>query len=275
MIGFVLALVLAAPPPTSLPTDADVVVEVELGGVDLQVEGWAKAKVEVEQEIDGKWTAHLEEDGGRVHVRIDGPPGIPTSGTIKLRVPKGAELQVTARGGDVRGANLHGRATVATINGDVALAGPATQIEIATTTGAVRVDGASGRVDVATISGKVGLLGVKGEAHVESVSGKVEIGKARLDRLQVQTVSGAVEVAGELRKGPHEIDTNSGKVKVAVPRAVALRIVVSSFSGKIVDAFTDPSARHDGEHRRELGKGGGTLEITTFSGEVSLSPLGG
>jgi DUF4097 and DUF4098 domain-containing protein YvlB len=278
MIAVVLALVLggasSAVAPTSLPANADVVVEVELGEVDLQVEGWAKSKVEVDEQIKGGWTAHLEEDGGRVHVRIDGPPGIPSSGTIKLRVPKGAELQVTARGGDVRGANLHGRATVASISGDIAIGGPATQIEIATTTGAVQVDGASGRVDVATISGKVGLAGVKGEIHVETVSGKIDITKARLERLQVETVSGAVEFAGELRKGPHAIATHSGKVKVAVPRTVPLRIVVSTFSGRITDAFGDPPGRHDDEHRRELGKGGGTLEITTFSGDILLRPPG-
>jgi hypothetical protein len=94
----------AAPRPTSLPTASDVVVEVDGGAVDVEIEGWAKAKVEVDEDIAAGWTAHLEEDGARVRVRLDGPPGMPQSGTLKLRVPKGAELQVTTRGGDVRGA---------------------------------------------------------------------------------------------------------------------------------------------------------------------------
>lgn len=272
----VLAPALAAPPSkppsTSMPARADVVVEVELGEVDLEVEGWTRAKVEVDEDVAGGWTARLEEDGDRVVVRIDGPPGIPASGTLKLRVPKGADLQITARSGDVRGVNLHGRASVASIGGDVRISGPATRVEVATTTGDVRLDGANGRVDVATVSGDVGLVGIRGELRTESVSGDIELGKVRLERLQATTVSGKVELGGELRKGPHRIDTNSGDVRVVLPRTLALRILVSSFSGTISDAFADPPSRHDGSHRRDLGKGGGTLEISTFSGDVTLAP---
>ncbi|HET6583125.1 MAG TPA: DUF4097 family beta strand repeat-containing protein, partial [Nannocystaceae bacterium] len=249
-------------------------VEVELGEVDLEVEGWAKAKVEVTEDIAGGWTARLEEEGARVVVRIDGPPGIPTGGTLKLRVPKGADLQLTSRGGDVRGVNLHGRASVASIGGDVRLSGPATRVEVATTSGEIRIDGANGRVDVATVSGKLALAGIKGELRAQSVSGDVEIDKARIDRLQLTTVSGDVELTGELRKGPHGIDTNSGDVRVTLPRNLALRIVVSSFSGTISDGFADPPGKHEGSHRRELGKGGATLEISTFSGDVKLVPQG-
>jgi DUF4097 and DUF4098 domain-containing protein YvlB len=255
-----------------LAARTDVVVEVELGELDLVVEGWAKTKVEVTEDIAGGWTARLEEDGGRVHVRIDGPPGIPTTGTLELRVPKGAELQVTTRGGDVRGVNLHGRANVASIGGDVSIAGPGTRIEIATTSGEVTLDGSNGRVDVATISGDVTLSGVRGELHVETVSGDIEAAKTRLDRTQLATISGDVGIAAELRKGPHRIDTNSGDVEVKLPRAVALRILVSSFSGAIRDLFATPPTNHEGSHKRELGKGGGTLEISTFSGDVTLAP---
>jgi len=161
---------------------------------------------------------------------------------------------------------------VATISGDVTLAGPATRVEISTTGGEVALDGANGRIDVATINGDVRLSGVKGELHVETVSGDVEATKTRLDRTQLATISGDVELTAELRKGPHRIDTNSGDVKVVVPRSAALRILVSSFSGTIRDAFADPPGDHEGSHKRELGKGGGTLEISTFSGDVTLAP---
>ncbi len=267
----------AAPPPVeppvrTKPAPADVVVEVELGEVDLEVEGWAKAKIEVDEDIAAGWTARLEKDGDRFVVRIDGPPGIPTGGTLKLRVPKGAELLITARTGDVRGVNLHGRAAVASISGDVEISGPATRVEVATTSGEVRLDGANGRVDVETVSGNLALSRIKGELRAQSVSGDIEIGKAQLDRLQLMTVSGDVEVAGELRKGPHGIDTNSGDVRVTLPRNLALRILVSSFSGEINDGFAEPPSRHRGSYRRDLGKGGGTLEISMFSGDVTLAP---
>ena len=256
----------------SVPAKAYVVVEVELGELDLEVAGWAKDKVEVDEEVGGGWSARLDESGGRVRVRFDGPPGIPTHGTVRLRMPKNAELQVSTRNGDVRAVEFGGRATIAAIAGDISVSGPAKQLEVATTSGAVEIAGANGRVDVATVNGRVQAASVGGDLHVETVSGRVEVAKAKLDRLELDTVSGDIEVGAELRKGPHRIDTNSGRITLTVPRTSALRIAIATFSGKIVDRFESPTLRTRGKHQRELGKGGGTLEVASFSGDVELAP---
>lgn len=256
----------------SVPAKADVVVEVELGELDLEVAGWAKEKVEVDADVGGAWIARLDESGGRVRVRFDGPPGIPMRGTVRLRMPKSAELQVSTRNGDVRAVDFGGRATIAAIAGDISVSGPAKQLEVATTSGAVEIAGANGRVDVATVNGRVQAAGVGGDLHVETVSGRIEIAKAKLDRLELDTVSGDIEVGAELRKGPHRIDTNSGDVMLTLPTTNPLRIAISTFSGKIIDRFEQPARRTRGKHQRELGKGGGTLEVASFSGDVELAP---
>ncbi|HWB81543.1 MAG TPA: DUF4097 family beta strand repeat-containing protein [Nannocystaceae bacterium] len=264
-------LLLALADAPSVPAKADVVVEVELGELDLEVAGWTKEKVEVDADVGGGWSARLDESGGRVRVRFDGPPGIPTRGTVRLRMPKGAELQVSTRNGDVHAVDFGGRATIASIAGEVSVRGPAKQLEVATTSGAVEIAGADGRVDVATVNGRVQAANVGGDLHVETVSGRIEIAKAKLDRLELDTVSGDIEVGAELRKGPHRIDTNSGAVALTLPRSLALRIAIATFSGKIVDRFETPTLRTRGRHQRELGKGGGTLEVASFSGDVELS----
>ncbi len=265
----------AEAPRTSVPVRADVVVEVELGELDLEVVGWARSKVEVDPDVGARWTARLEEADGRVRVRFDGPPGIPTRGTVRMRLPKGAELQVTSRAGDVKAVDFAGRATIASIAGEVSVRGAAKQIEVATTSGAIEVVGAAGRVELASVSGQVQVAGMAGELRVESISGRVEIAKSRIDRLELDTVSGNVEVGAELRNGPHRVDTHSGAVALHVPRTSALRIAISSFSGKIRDRFEAPAKRVRGTHRRELGKGGGTLDIASFSGDVEIGPRGG
>jgi hypothetical protein len=262
----------AEAPRTSVPAKADVVVEVELGELDLEVAGWVREKVEVDEDVGARWTARLEEDGGRVRVRFDGPPGIPTKGTVRLRLPKSAELQVSSRNGSVRAVDFAGRATIAAIAGDISVSGPAKQLEVATTSGAIEIAGADGRVDVATISGGVQAAGIAGDLHIESVSGRVEIANGKLDRLELDTVSGDIEVGAELRKGPHRIDTSSGSVTLTLPRTTALRIVIASFSGTIVDRFDQPATRTRGKHQRELGKGGGLLEVASFSGDIALAP---
>jgi DUF4097 and DUF4098 domain-containing protein YvlB len=262
----------ASAPRGAVTAAPDVVVEADLGELDLEVVGWAQKKVEVDEAVGGGWIARLDESGGRVRVRFEGPPGIPTRGTVRLRVPKAAELQVTTRKGEVRAADFAGRATITSITGAVSVTGPAEEVEVATTSGAIEIAGARGRVDVATVSGRVQASAVAGELRVETVSGNVEIAKAKLDRLELDTVSGDVEIGGELRKGPHRVETNSGDVVLTVPRDTALRIAITSFSGKILDRFDNPATKLRGSHRRELGKGGGTLDIASFSGDVSIAP---
>jgi DUF4097 and DUF4098 domain-containing protein YvlB len=145
-----------------------------------------------------------------------------------------------------------------------------TRVDVATTNGAVEVQGARGLVDIATVSGEVRARDVRGELRVESVSGKVDIDEVALDVARVSTVSSKVELAATLRRGPHRIETASGEVRVTVPRDAALRIFVTSFSGDIVDELGRGRESHARKHGRELGKGGGTLEIATFSGKVTL-----
>jgi DUF4097 and DUF4098 domain-containing protein YvlB len=261
----------AAPATThSVATRANVVVEATLGQVDLEVEGWAKPRVELEADVGKGSVARLEVDGDRVRVVIDGP-GVPGRGRVRLRVPKGAELQVATIGGDVSGEHLAGRTAVSTISGDVRIAGSATRVDVATTSGDIEVAGAKGRVDLATVDGTVRARDVGGELRVESISGEVEVDHATLDRLRVSTVSARVVVDATLRSGPHRLETSSGDVRLAVPRDAALRIAVSTFTGEIVDELGGARGTHDRKHRRELGKGGGPLEIATLSGDVTLA----
>jgi len=255
----------------SVPAPAGVVVDIWLGEIDLVVEGWTKPKVEMEAALRGKFTPRLEKDGDRVHVHFDGL-GIPSGGTVTLRVPQGAELQVRTRGGDVQAKQLRGRISVASTSGDVAIAGAPTGVEVATVNGDVSLVGANGRAQIATVSGDVEVANARGELRVETVSGEVDVTRAKLGRLQAASVSGEVRIAGELGKGPHRVDTNSGEVRLTVPRTAALRIAASTFSGDIVDAFVEPRQSHERSHARELGKGGGLLEIMTFSGDVELRP---
>lgn len=255
---------------TSVAAPADVVVDIWLGEIDLVVQGGAKGKVELDAKVSGAFTPKLEKDGSRVHVRFDGL-GIPRGGSVTLRVPTGAELQIRTRNGDVEASKLGGRISIATTSGEVDIAGSPKQVEVATINGDVTLRGANGRVEIATVSGDVEVTNARGELRVETVSGGVEVTRARLDRLQVATVSGDAELGVELGKGPHRIDVNSGDVRLRVPKTVPLRIEVTTFSGTIADGLASPPVSRERSHARELGKGGGVLAIGTFSGDVDLA----
>jgi len=256
----------------SLAVAPDVVVDATIDDLDLEIEGWSQARVEIESGLGDGFVARLEQDGGRVHIRFTGP-GVPRNGSLRMRLPTSADLQIRARKGDVDARQINGRITVTSVSGDVQIHGTPTRVEVASTSGDVELRGAVGRVEIATISGDVDARRLRGEVAIETVSGDIELRETEVDCLQVSGVSGDVAFGGRLGKGPHQICSHSGDVAIAVPPSAPLRIEVTTFSGAIVDELVKPPRLRSGEYSRELGSGGGALEISTFSGDVHLAAV--
>jgi DUF4097 and DUF4098 domain-containing protein YvlB len=136
----------------------------------------------------------------------------------------------------------------------------------------VTLRGMGHRVLVNTISGTIEAYEVAGDVRMNSVSGPIRMQSERLDRLDVKTISGDVDVTGKLAKGPHKIDAEVGAVKVRVSTDAPLSIEVTTASGTITDAFSDPPTRAKTRHQRNLAGGGPVLRVETVAGNIELAP---
>jgi DUF4097 and DUF4098 domain-containing protein YvlB len=203
-------------------------------------------------------------------VRISGPPVPPGSGTLVVRVPKRSEVHITTRTGDVEVSGLEGSAIVETLSADIEVHDRPRALELVTTSGDIEVAGVGERLHAASVSGDVVVANASGRADIETISGKISIDGVGLTGLRASTVSGNIASRGPLAgKGPYGIETNSGDVDVRLPAASALAIVVDTFSGRIKNGLS--SATASGRHfELQVGKGGPTLRVATFSGDVHL-----
>lgn len=126
------------------------------------------------------------------------------------------------------------------------------ELEIEVVSASVDVDGTAGRrLSVESVSGALRLAGQPGECDLSSVSGRIEVGGCR-ERLDVESVSGNVRVresGGEL-----EFETVSGDIDVETVRY--RKLSAGTVSGTIaIRGELDPDGR---------------VEIESMSGDVAL-----
>lgn len=195
-----------------------------------------------------------------------------TSGVaVRVAVPAGSDVEVSARSGDVRATGRLAEVTaecgsgqiavenatmaVATAgSGDVAL-GDVGAGKLRTGSGAVRVDRVRGDLDVRAGSGDITVGSVGGEVTVAAASGDVEVREA-LASTRITTASGDATVHRAV-EGELEIRTASGDIALAVAEGTAVFLDCSSVSGRVRSALepTDapaPDARQLVVHARTV-----------------------
>lgn len=138
---------------------------------------------------------------------------------------------------------------------------------------------------VDTVSAPVRASGLTAKAcEVDGVSGDVTFIDCSFDEVEMDTVSGALQLSGQadsiefdgvsggmnldLLQTPRKIstDTISGSVHLTLPRDAAFSVELDSVSGKLENEF---SSIKSGD-TYYCGQGGGTFQFDSVSGDVTI-----
>lgn len=137
---------------------------------------------------------------------------------------------------------------------------------------------ASARLDeISLVNSSLEIAGVTGGVRGETVNGRIRAtglaGGARLS-----TVNGSLEVAiGQLAAGDAvELESVNGRIELTLPASTAARINAKSVNGAISNDFGLEAEKHRG-HGHELhgrvGDGGGSVELSTVNGRITIRKL--
>ncbi len=262
---------------------------------DIEIAVWKEAQVKIEalktskapslekaKENAAKVTIEVVKEGDLVRVETIYPKrtggfwrgdDLRVSVDYKVWVPDQAAVELKSVSGDVDVAALGGTARIECVSGDIELAGAA-GAEIKLTSGDLVLRNVGGDVFIKAVSGDIGVTGVKGSVQADAVSGDIELRDiAGARTVDVKTVSGNVTYVGALEAGGrYELKTHSGDVRMTVPADAAFEFDASTFNGSIETDFEIKvvgkiSPR---EVRGTVGKGGATVTMKSFSGDVEL-----
>jgi len=263
------------------------------GDIDIAV--WKEAQVKIEavktskagtlekaKENAAKVTIEVTKEGDLVLVEtkypkqngsIWGGDRISVSVDYKIWVPDQAAVEVKSVSGDVVVAALGGKAKVDSVSGNVTLHGAA-GAEIKLVSGDLEVENIAGDAFIKAVSGNIGVTRIKGSVEADAVSGDIELRDvSEAQSVDVKTVSGNVTYAGSIKAGGrYELKTHSGDVVMHIPADAGFDFEANTFSGSIDSDFeiTVSGKISPKEIRGTVGKGGATIVLKSFSGNVVL-----
>ena len=151
---------------------------------------------------------------------------------VQARVPQGSSVQIVTAAGDAKLDGSFGALEAKSASGDLAVTGivdgDATAKNVS---GDVRLPHVTGDLDMRTVSGNVAAESVDGSVSAKSVSGNVRVGSLRQGQVNVQSVSGDVDLG--IASGT-SIDVDAGSASGALISEVPLSDTPSDEPGPTV-----------------------------------------
>ena len=224
----------------------------------IRIVGWARA----EMKINGAGALNVEvsEDRARVSVSM-APSG--EEGLLELFVPAGSQLHVTSIRGPLGVSEITGALRLATVDADVTVKGSPKHVEAESVSGRVDLDLATCDVRASSVSASVRVQchDKVSRVWVKTVSGPIAVKGTSFERLELRSVSGAVDADGKISgDGPFELRSHSGSVSLDVPKGTPL--VVDARTRGRVDV--KPAASDAGASSAP------TVTLRSFSGDVRV-----
>lgn len=268
--------------------DDDVRIDVSNVKGAVNVTAWEKDEVSISGTLgNGAKRLAVDGEGGHLSVKVEGPDkskgwlnwGSDSSmeeSVLNLKVPRKASLEINVVSAAVVVSDLAGGdVTVDSVSGRVRVGSESRRVRIESVSGDVEFDGKAGEAEVQTVSGDVRARGVGGRTRFETVSGAVRVvASAPLSDTSAGTVSGDIEISGELGKGGRmHIETMSGDVRIGFASNLSARIQAESFSGTLRSDFGTVEKREHGPGSSldvRVGDGEGDVDVDSFSGDVTL-----
>ncbi len=162
-----------------------------------------------------------------------------------------------------------------TVSGELAISGTRGPADVHGVSGDVTIDDLQGPMRLQTVSGHANVRSFAGAVDANSVSGEVSFQASRLRGASVVTVSGDVELDGDLEGDEdHRIKTISGDVDLAIS-GPAYTIEFKSMSGD-VDTRLEADVTRDGRRDKtvRIGSGGTRVRVKTVSGDLRIRRSG-
>lgn len=267
---------------------------------DLSVEGWDKDKVSVVGTLDEKTKEFVFDVSGQdtqITVKI---PSNNTSwygndgSDLKVMVPKGSQVDISTVSTEVRLNNIRGGVDMSGVSGDVRIQNVSERLRVRNVSGEItisdvdtyaRIKTVSGEIEARsvsggafhTVSGEILLRDVTDEIDVESVSGDIEVIGSSIASARGHSVSGDIDLEIELiDEALVEFDSVSGSVRLQLDGKLNHKFDLETGSGSIRNRITSDKPKkskyiRDEQLRFTVGKGEGQINVSTRSGDISVS----
>jgi hypothetical protein len=264
--------------------DVRVDIEILSGQIELRA-------IDVSQvRVRAKGGIQVDGSRGRVSLRAPSTGWLPwprgMDVELVVEVPRKSRITARTVNGRIKAQDVEGELLLHAANGEIEVKGAPQQAHLETMTSAIKFEGDHSEVVARTLNGEIALSGVSGEVEATTVSGRIRVEGDEIERAELRTMSGEIELDSSLAKGARvDAKSYSGQVRLRLPENTSARFEVQSFSGGVHSEFasqlTDDQSGFGpwsyGPGRRlsfVVGDGDARVSIESFSGGVRIESAG-
>ena len=254
---------------------------------DITVSNWDKNEIEItaikrgrrERDLDDA-TIHIRQIDGNIRIitRHDREFSLFRSGSVsvyyQITVPAKASVRVKSISGDVEVRKIGGFLNVETVSGEIRVRVAENDVRCKSISGDIDLEYIHGDAELESVSGEISIQEIEGSVEAGTVSGDIELEAfSYAEEIEVSSTSGDIELRGEFSPGGiYRLDSFRGDTKVEIPSGSGFEFSAKTFSGSIeCDFELKMSGRFNPkEVRGTVGKGGGSLTVSSFSGDIRI-----
>ena len=248
----------------------------------IEVTGWDRNVVSVHGELgEGVERVDVTSQSGHTSIKVV----LPDSGHhrngeahLKVQIPQGSELDVSAVSADVTAMKVSGTQRLQSVSGEISAELSQGDAEIKNVSGDITLHGhgQSANMHLTTVSGDVKIEHAAGDLEVNSVSGDVKGSLDGARSLRARSTSGDVTFMGKLARGLNvDVESISGEVTLKAIAEGGFAYELTSFSGDIENCFGAKAERTSqygpgSSLRGTRGDGAGRVHMKSLSGGLML-----
>ena len=248
----------------------------------IEVTGWDRSTVSVHGELgEGVERVDVTSEPGHTTIKVVLPNNSghhDGSARLKVQIPQGSELNVSAVSADVTATRMQGVQRLQSVSGEVSAELAQANADVKSVSGDVtlRGHGQAAGVHASTVSGDVKIEHAAGDLEVSTVSGDVHGSLDGARSLRVRSTSGNVTFAGKLANGPTvDVESISGELTLKASADGGYAYELTTFSGDIGNCFGEHAERTSQYSpgralRGTRGNGSGRVHMKSMSGELML-----
>ncbi len=262
--------------------EPDVRVDVEIMSGKIELRGIDANQVRV------RARGQLRVDGSRRRVSLRAPHAgwfawkHPAEVEVEIELPRKSRITARTINGGIRAEGVEGELDLHAANGAIEVKGAPEEAYLETMNAAIKFEGERSEVVAKTLNGEIELKGVSGEVEAHTVSGRIRVEGEQLERADLRTMAGEIELDSSLAKGARvNARSFSGPVKLRLPEGTSARFDVQSYSGGIESDFSSRLAGDEPGHGFAnrgpgrpfsfvVGEGDARISIESFSGGVEI-----
>lgn len=263
----------------------EVVIEVDLGRVELYSQGLTEVRVEAAYGAHGvlvlrdgtdtldNFDFDLERNGSTVELKARAPKGVNLGGasaTYKVYLPSGLKVKVGTGAGTIQVRDYEGDLTLESKLGAIQVEDAAGKLDAETGSGSINIMNFSGPVVAKTMAGGISINQVNGPLQLDSGTGVINVHEYTGGKLVAETKTGSINVQTQAPlDGDVLLKTSAGSVNLTVPEESSMKVTAQTKTGSISApdfvSLSRSGTSHSGVGSTGDGKHTVTLEATMGS----------